>query len=78
MDFGERYISRELGDYEGMFEYVDNDGNKREGIADASHTDDRGNFDILAKTGTLTNDDFIEALYVCTKLSYDLAETYYA
>lgn len=78
VDFGERYISRELGDYEGMFEYVDNDGNKREGIADASHTDDRGNFDILAKTGTLTNDDFIEALYVCTKLSYDLAETYYA
>lgn len=78
VDFGERYISAELGDHFGTYEYVDGNGSSRTARADASHTDGRGNFDILAKTSALTNDEFIEALYVCTKLSYDLMEEYYA
>ncbi|MDE6401737.1 MAG: hypothetical protein K2L54_03900, partial [Clostridiales bacterium] len=78
VDFGERYIARELGDHYGVYEYTDGNNFVRTARADASHTDGRGNFDILAKTPALTNDEFIEALYVCTKLSYDIMEECYA
>lgn len=60
IDFGERYISRELNNY------------------DADSTDLRGNYVKLSQTSELTNDDFIEALYVTTNLSSKLMEKYYA
>ena len=52
VDFGERYISGVLDDY------------------DAAITDDDGNYTVITKTHELTNDDFLEALYVCIQNSY--------
>ena len=52
VDFGERYISGVLDDY------------------DAAITDDDGNYTVITKTPELTNDDFLEALYVCIQNSY--------
>lgn len=57
VDFGERYISRELKEYK--------DGNGRT----ADYTDERGNMPVLSATPKLTNDDFTEALYVCNRHS---------
>ena len=57
VDFGERYISRELESYK--------DGNGRT----ADYADEQGNMPVLSATPQLTNDDFVEALYVCNRLS---------
>ena len=57
VDFGERYISRELKSH--------SSANGRT----AAYTDDRGNMSVLSQTPALTNNDFIEALYVCNRLS---------
>lgn len=60
IDFGERYISRELDDY------------------GADRTDEVGKYAILFNTPELTNDDFVEALYVLTNLSKKLMDERYA
>ncbi|MDE6201574.1 MAG: hypothetical protein K2M47_06850 [Clostridiales bacterium] len=58
VDFGERYISREL------------ESNKStDGKRTAAYADSDGNMPVLTATPALTNDDFIEALYVCNNLS---------
>lgn len=59
VDFGERYISRELRSYS-------SDGRT------AGYTDEKGDMPVLSVTPELTNDDFIEALYVCNRLSNKL------
>lgn len=77
VDFGERYINRELNSYSGTYNYTDEDDIVRTGTAKASHTDGVGNYDVLGRTPALTNDDFMEAIYVCTNLSYNMMEEYY-
>lgn len=57
VDFGERYISRELRSY------TDADGRT------AAYVDEYDNYPVLSLTPELTNDDFVEALYVCNRLS---------
>lgn len=57
VDFGEKYISRELKSHKSA------DGRT------AAYTDGDGNMPVLTATPALTNDDFIEALYVCINLS---------
>ncbi|MCH5165542.1 MAG: hypothetical protein J1G01_03980 [Clostridiales bacterium] len=59
VDFGERYISRELDDF------------------GADKVDVKGNFAKLSQTPKLTNDDFVEALYVCSNLSMKLMDESY-
>ena len=60
VDFGERYISRELRSY------TDDNGRT------AGYTDEKGDMPVLTNTPELTNDDFIEALYVCNRISEKL------
>ncbi|MDE6293410.1 MAG: hypothetical protein K2L88_02165 [Clostridiales bacterium] len=60
VDFGERYISRELKGY------------KSANGRTADYTDAKGEMPVLTATPELTNDDFIEALYVCNRLSEKL------
>ncbi|MDE7165287.1 MAG: hypothetical protein K2O04_07705 [Clostridiales bacterium] len=57
VDFGERYISRELRSY------------RSDGGRTADYTDAKGDMPVLTMTPELSNDDFIEALYVCNRLS---------
>lgn len=46
---------------------------------DASQPDSPdGNYVVVSETPELCNDDFLEALYVCTNLSYKMMENYYA
>ncbi|MCH5156194.1 MAG: hypothetical protein J1F69_06250 [Clostridiales bacterium] len=61
VDFGERYISRELKSHKSA-----------DGKRTAAYTDEQGNMSVLSRTSALTNDDFIEALYVCNSLSNKL------
>lgn len=58
VDFGERYIARELESYK-----------SQDGGRTASYTEQDGDMPVLGATEELTNDDFIEALYVCITLS---------
>ncbi|MDE5593086.1 MAG: hypothetical protein K2I75_04045 [Clostridiales bacterium] len=57
VDFGEKYISRELDSHKSA-----------DGTRTASYVDDDGNMPVLTATPALTNDDFMEALYVCNNL----------
>ncbi|MDE6029596.1 MAG: hypothetical protein K2F90_04675 [Clostridiales bacterium] len=57
VDFGEQYISRQLDSYESA-----------DGKRTAAYEDSYGNMPVLTATPALTNDDFIEALYVCNNL----------
>lgn len=77
VDFGERYIERELNSYSGTYSYTDENGNVRTGTAKATHTDSLGNYDVLSRTPELTNAEVMEAIYVCTNLSYNMMEEYY-
>lgn len=58
VDFGERYISREL-----------KSNKSSDGKRTADYTDSDGNMPVLTATPALTNNDFMEALYVCNNLS---------
>ncbi|MCH5153873.1 MAG: hypothetical protein J1F71_01540 [Clostridiales bacterium] len=58
VDFGERYISRELNSHKSA-----------DGKHTAAYTEKDGDMPVLGATAALTNDDFIEALYVCITLS---------
>ena len=58
VDFGEKYISRELKSHKSS-----------DGKRTAAYTDKDGNMPVLTATPALTNDDFLEALYVCNNLS---------
>ena len=58
VDFGERYISRELKSYKSA-----------DGKRTAAYTEKDGDMPVLGATAKLTNDDFVEALYVCITLS---------
>ncbi len=44
----------------------------------AAQTDALGNYTVVSHTSELTDDDMIEALYVCTNLSYKLMEESYS
>ena len=57
VDFGEKYISRELKSYKSA-----------DGKSTADYEDSYGNMPVLTATPALTNDDFLEALYVCNNL----------
>lgn len=58
IDFGERYIARELDAHKSA-----------DGKRTAAYEDANGNMPVLSATPALTNADFIEALYVCNRLS---------
>ncbi len=58
VDFGEKYISRELKSHKST-----------DGTHTADYVDSDGNMPVLTSTPALTNDDFMEALYVCNNLS---------
>lgn len=58
VDFGEKYISRELTSHKST-----------DGKRTADYVDGDGNMPVLTATPALTNDDFMEALYVCNNLS---------
>lgn len=67
VDFGERYVSRRLREIDG-------------GTAETkgAYTDSKGNYPNVSRTPSLSDKDFIEALYVCVNLSDKLMNAGYA